>query len=150
MRFTAARLPSAPLIFAMTRSSTRHDSTGTSLSSFPKTVYPIFLTVSFSPSCDTTPTQLPPCTGACFAAPCFGRFCLAGAGCAMAAPTPFRSNSNAVMVRLMLVPSQWMCPEILQKWLKPEIGFYEPARLELHNCHEVLQIGNWHRDNRAD
>jgi hypothetical protein len=59
----------------------------------------------------------------------------------MAAPTPFRSNSNAVMVRLMLVPSQWMGPEILQKWLKPEIGFYEPARLELHNCHEVLQIG---------
>jgi hypothetical protein len=48
----------------------------------------------------------------------------------MAAPTPFRSNSNAVMG-----------PEILQKWLKPEIGFYEPARLELHNCHEVLQIG---------
>jgi hypothetical protein len=112
-----------------------------------KMMYPtIFLTANFSPRFDTTPTQLLFCDRACFATACFaaavlGRFCLAGAGCVSAAPTPFKNNSTAMMLRLMLIPSQLMCAEILQKRLKPQIRFYRLGRFGLHNWPELLQIG---------
>src|SRR5215471_692951 len=85
MRRTTVRLPSAALTLATTRSSICHESTGTTLISFPKTEDPILLAVNFSPGFDTTPRQLPFCCGACFAAAVFGTFCTADACCARAA-----------------------------------------------------------------
>src|SRR5262252_1901655 len=82
MRRTTVRLPSAALTLATTRSSICHESTGTTLISLPKTEDPILLTVNFSPRFDSTPTQLPFCCGACFAAAVFGTFCSADGGCA--------------------------------------------------------------------
>src|SRR6266853_3384082 len=155
MRCTVARLPSAALILATTRSSICHGAIDAS-SFFPfwRMTIPIFLTVNFSPRFDMTPTQLPSCAGPCFGTACFaaaglGVLCLPGTGCATAAPAPFRNNSNAMMVRLMLVPPLAMdvCRDFT-KMAQAGIRFYQPATLWLHNCSEVLQ--KWHRDNRAD
>src|SRR5229473_151941 len=135
MRRTTARLPSAALILATTRSSICHESMGTSLISFPNTVYPIFRTVNFSPSCDRTPTQLPFCISACFAAVGFGRFCLAGTGCDRAAAVPLRNNSNAMMVRLMLIPPSAM--DVDRHFIESPQGgsqFYQPTELRLQDC----------------
>src|SRR5216684_5591220 len=134
MRRTVVRLPSAALILATARSSICHESTGTSLSSFPKTPYPVFLTVNFSPRFDTTPTQLPSCCGARFAAAVFGTFCLAGAGCARAAAAPPRSNSSVTTVRLMLIPPLAM--DVRGNFIESlQAGrFYRPTVVRLPQC----------------